>query len=119
MIQPQTAVGNSRLREIVVMVTTRTERRLAAIMATDIVGYSRLMETDEAATLASIKALRAKVIDPLLREHSGRLVKLMGDGTLVEFHSIVDAVVCAVAIQTQVAAHEAEAPAERRMAFRI
>ena len=67
------------------MVTTRAERRLAAIMAADVVGYSRLMETDEAATLAAIKTLRAEVIDPLLSEHKGRIVKLMGDGALVEF----------------------------------
>lgn len=92
------------------MVTTRPERRLAAIMAADIVGYSRLMEADEAATLGAIKALRAEVIDPLLNEHKGRVVKLMGDGALVEFHSVVDAVACAVAIQTSVAAHQIEAP---------
>ncbi|TIL69560.1 adenylate/guanylate cyclase domain-containing protein [Mesorhizobium sp.] len=88
-------------------------------MAADIVGYSRLMETDEAATLAAIKALRAEVIDPLLNEHNGRVVKLMGDGALVEFHSVVDAVACAVAIQTRVAAHQSEAPAGRRIVFRI
>lgn len=101
------------------MVTTRAERRLAAIMAADIVSYSRLMETDEAATLAAIKSLRAEVIDPLLNEHNGRVVKLMGDGALIEFHSVVDAVACAVAIQTRVAAHQSEAPAERRIVFRI
>jgi class 3 adenylate cyclase len=101
------------------MVATRAERRLAAIMAADIVGYSRLMETDEAATLAAIKALRADVIDPLLREHSGRVVKLMGDGALVEFRSVVDAVNCAVAMQTGVAAYQAAAPPERRIVFRI
>ncbi|RWN49523.1 MAG: adenylate/guanylate cyclase domain-containing protein [Mesorhizobium sp.] len=88
-------------------------------MAADIVGYSRLMEADEAATLGAIKALRAEVIDPLLNEHKGRVVKLMGDGALVEFHSVVDAVACAVAIQTSVAAHQIEAPAERRVVFRI
>ncbi|MER8441349.1 tetratricopeptide repeat protein [Mesorhizobium sp. M1312] len=88
-------------------------------MAADIVGYSRLMETDEAATLAAIKALRAEVIDPLLNEHDGRVVKLMGDGALVEFHSVVDAVTCAVAIQTGVTAHQSETRAERRIVFRI
>ncbi|MER8434925.1 tetratricopeptide repeat protein [Mesorhizobium caraganae] len=88
-------------------------------MAADIVGYSRLMETDEAATLGAIKALRVEVIDPLLNEHKGRVVKLMGDGALVEFHSVVDAVACAVAIQTRVAAHQSEAFAERRIVFRI
>ncbi len=63
----------------------RAERRLAAILAADIVGYSRLIEQDEAATLAAIKALREQAIDPLLAEHKGRIVKLMGDGAIVEF----------------------------------
>jgi adenylate cyclase len=67
------------------MTTARTERRLAAIMAADVVGYSRLVEQDEAATLAAIKGLRETVIDPLLAEHKGRIVKLMGDGAIVEF----------------------------------
>ena len=101
------------------MVTTRAERRLAAILAADVVGYSRLMEADEAATLAALKTLRAEVIDPLLSEHKGRIVKLMGDGALAEFQSVVDAVACAVAIQSRVAAHEVEAGAERRLVFRI
>ncbi|MDX8538606.1 tetratricopeptide repeat protein [Mesorhizobium abyssinicae] len=88
-------------------------------MATDIVGYSRLMDGDEAATLAAIKSLRAEVFDPLLAEHKGRVVKLMGDGALVEFNSVVDAVACAVAIQKAVAAHEAGLPSNRRIVFRI
>ncbi|MFE0758554.1 hypothetical protein ACFW16_31635 [Inquilinus sp. NPDC058860] len=74
-------------------------RRRAAIMAADVVGYSRLMEADEAATLAAIKDLRCAVIDPQLVEHHGRIVKLMGDGAIVEFGSVVDAVACAVAVQ--------------------
>ena len=77
----------------------RAERRLVAIMAADIVGYSRLIEADEAGTLAAIRDLRREVIDPLLTEHHGRIIKLMGDGALVEFGSVVDAVACAVAIQ--------------------
>ena len=81
------------------MATARVERRLAAIMATDIVGYSSLIERDEARTLASIKALRAEVINPLLEIHKGRVAKLMGDGAIVEFGSVVDAVACAVALQ--------------------
>jgi class 3 adenylate cyclase len=97
----------------------RVERRLAAIMAADIVGYSRLVEADEAATFTAIKALRADVIDPLLIEHNGRMAKLMGDGAIVEFGSVVDAVACAVAIQKEVAARQAESPAERRVVFRI
>jgi TolB-like protein/class 3 adenylate cyclase len=101
------------------MGTTRAERRLAAILAADIVGYSRLIEADETATLAAIKALQTEAIDPLLSAHTGRVVKLMGDGALVEFRSVVDAVTCAVAMQTSVAAHQAAAPPERRVVFRI
>ena len=75
----------------------RVERRLAAIMAADIVAYSRLVERDEARTLAAIRALRAKVLDPLIADHKGRIVKRMGDGAIVEFGSVVDAVASAVA----------------------
>ena len=101
------------------MATARVERRLAAIMATDIVGYSSLIEKDEARTLASIKALRAEVINPLLEAHKGRVAKLMGDGAIVEFGSVVDAVACAVALQQAVAAHQAEIPPSSRIVFRI
>ena len=101
------------------MTAARAERRLAAIMATDIVGYSRLIDTDEAATLAAIKALRAEVIDPMLTEHKGRIVKLMGDGALVEFASVVGAVVCAIEMQKGIAAHQAARPLGRRLVFRI
>ena len=101
------------------MATAWVERRLAAILAADVVGYSRLVEQDEAETLSALKALRREVIDPLLAEHHGRIVKLMGDGALVEFRSVVDAVTCAVTIQTSVAAHQAVAPPERRIVFRI
>src|SRR5947209_2493103 len=101
------------------MAETRAERRLAAIMAADVVGYSRLIEADETATLAGIRALRSDVIDPRIREHSGRLVKLMGDGAIVEFGSVVDAVACAVAVQREVAAHQAQLAPERRIIFRI
>ncbi len=75
------------------------ERRLAAILAADVVGYSRLMSDDEAGTLAALKRHRADVFDPLVARHNGRIVKLMGDGVLVEFASVVDAVECAVAVQ--------------------
>ena len=88
-------------------------------LAADIVGYSRLVERDEAGTLAAIKALREEAIDPLLAEHQGRIVKLMGDGAIVEFGSVVDAVACAVAMQKAVAERQAETPAERRIVFRI
>ena len=72
-------------------------------MAADIVGYSRLMEADEGSTIAAIKVLRAETIDPLLADNNGRIVKLMGDGALVEFGSVVEAVNAAVAIQRAVA----------------
>lgn len=81
------------------MATTQAERRLAAIMAADIVGYSRLIEADETATLAAIKSLSVEVIDPVIAAYSGRIVKLMGDGAIVVFASVVDAVASAVAMQ--------------------
>jgi class 3 adenylate cyclase len=90
------------------MPVARVERRLAAILAADIVGYSRLIEQDEAATLEAVKALRSEVIEPRLAEHRGRIVKLMGDGAIAEFGSVVDAVACAVAIQGDAIARQAE-----------
>ena len=101
------------------MAAGRAERRLAAILAADIVGYSRLIEQDEAATLEAIRDLRREVIDPLLTEHRGRIVKLMGDGAIAEFGSVVDAVTCAVAIQKGAAERQAETQPERRIVFRI
>ena len=101
------------------MATAWVERRLAAILAADVVGYSRLVEKDEAGTLAALKALRREVIDPLLAEHHGRIVKLMGDGALAEFGSVVDAVACAVAVQKGVADRQDGVPPERRIVFRI
>ena len=101
------------------MPIVRVERRLAAILAADIVAYSRLIEMDEARTLAAIKALRTEVTDPLIAEHRGRIVKLMGDGAIVEFGSAVDAVACAVAIQEGVTIHQQQVPPEHRIVFRI
>jgi adenylate cyclase len=95
------------------------ERRLAAILAADVVGYSRLMEADEAWTLETIKTLRSDLIDPLIAEHHGRIVKLMGDGALVEFASAVDAVACAVHIQRNLTEQNADAPRDRRFELRI
>ena len=83
------------------------ERRLTAILAADVVGYSRLMTIDEAGTLATLKSLRRSIVDPKITEHSGRVVKLTGDGMLVEFPSVVSAVACAVAIQSAMRAHNA------------
>ncbi len=95
------------------------ERRLAAILAADVVGYSRLMGDDEIGTLSALKILRTDFIEPKLVEHNGRIVKLMGDGALVEFSSVVDAMECAVAIQLEMAARNDAASADRRIAFRI
>jgi adenylate cyclase len=88
------------------------ERRLAAILAADVVGYSRLMEADEAGTLAALKAHRAELIDPKVAAHKGRVVKLMGDGALVEFASVVDAVECAVAILQGMASRNQDIPTD-------
>ncbi len=95
------------------------KRRLAAILAVDVVGYSRLMSGDEVGTLAALKAHRAELIDPAVAGFGGRIVKLMGDGALVEFPSVVDAVECAVAIQNGIAERNAEVPEEHRIVFRI
>jgi adenylate cyclase len=95
------------------------ERRLTTILAADVVGYSRLMETDEAGTLAALKAHRRALIDPTISEHHGRTVKLMGDGALVEFASVVEAVSCALAIQNGMAVRNREVPEARRIALRI
>jgi len=95
------------------------ERRLAAILAADVVGYTRLMGVDEAGTLRRLTELRQQVLEPLIAEHRGRVVKLMGDGLLVEFASMVDAITCAVAWQNQVAQREEEADEDKRLQFRI
>ena len=84
------------------MAEERLQRRLAAILSADVVGYSSLMGIDEAGTLARLKAMRRDFFDPLITAHSGRTFKLMGDGALVEFASAVDAVTCAIEIQKQV-----------------
>ncbi len=95
------------------------ERRLAAVLAADIVGYSRLMRADEEGTLARLKALRRELFEPKVREHRGRIVKLMGDGALVEFASAVDAVRCAVAVQEGLAEREAGVAEETALALRL
>ena len=101
------------------MAEERRQRRLAAILAADVVGYSRLMGIDEAGTLARLKALRRNLIDPRIAAHSGRIVKLMGDGVLVEFGSAVDAVACAIAIQKHVREHDAGASAAEPIQLRV
>jgi adenylate cyclase len=95
------------------------QRRLAAILAADVVGYSRLMADDEAGTLAALKQHRRTLIDPAIARHNGRMVKLMGDGALVEFASVVDAIACAAEIQEAMAEHNAGVAEARAIVFRI
>jgi adenylate cyclase len=97
----------------------RVERRLAAILAGDVAGYSRLMGLDEEGTLAALKDHRRAVVNPKIAEHRGRIVKTTGDGILVEFASVVDAVRCAVDIQRQIAERNVQVPSEQRIEFRI
>jgi adenylate cyclase len=97
----------------------RVERRLAAILAADVAGYSRLIGTDEEGTLARLRALRREPIDPGIAAHRGRIVKTTGDGLLVEFASVIDALRCAVEVQQAMAQHNAGVPAERRIEFRV
>ena len=95
------------------------ERRLAAILAADIAGYSRLIRADEEGTLSALQDLRAKAVDPAIARHNGRIVKLMGDGILAEFASVVDAVRSAAELQEAVAALGASVPEDQRLVFRI
>jgi TolB-like protein/class 3 adenylate cyclase/Tfp pilus assembly protein PilF len=97
----------------------RDHRRLAAIVSADVVGYSLLMGRDESATLAGLKAHRQELIDPKIAEYGGRIVKTTGDGLLVEFPSVVDAVRCAVEVQRGMAERNAGVPPEQRIDFRI
>src|SRR6516164_7863347 len=97
----------------------RVERRLAAILAADVAGYSRLMEADEEGTLTALRAIRRELGDPKIAEHRGRIVKTTGDGLLVEFQSVVDAVRCAVELQRGMAEHNAAVPQDKRIEFRI
>jgi len=90
---------------------TQTERKLVAILAADVVGYSRPMEVDEAGTLARLKTHRLELIDPTIAKHRGRIIKTTGDGLLVEFHSVIDAVQCANEIQTGMARRNADVSA--------
>src|SRR6516225_9165978 len=94
-------------------------RRLAAILAADVAGYSRLIGADESGTLRALKAIRAELIDPTIAAHNGRLVKTTGDGLLVEFGSVVDALGCATEVQARMADRNANVPTEARIEFRI
>src|SRR5262245_29873203 len=101
------------------MNSDRVERRLAAILAADVAGYSRLMEVDEEGTLAALRAIRRELGDPKIAEHRGRVVKTTGDGVLVEFASVVDAVRCAVELQRAMAERNSDIPPAERIEFRI
>jgi TolB-like protein/class 3 adenylate cyclase len=101
------------------MAVPRVERRLAAILAADVVGYSRLMERDEAGTVARLKAIRKELVEPVLERHGGRFVDLKGDGAIVEFGSVVAAVEAAVEIQRAMAEREASVPEAERVRYRI
>src|SRR5207244_582331 len=95
------------------------ERRLTAILAADLVGYSRLMGANESGTLAALDTLRSDFINPKISEHQGRIVKLTGDGMLVEFPSVVNAVACAAEMQRGVRGRNTGVPQDRRIEFRI
>ena len=101
------------------MVEERINRKLAAILVADVVGYSRLMAADEAGTLGALKRHREIVFDPAVASHNGRIVKLIGDGTIVEFGSVVDAVNCALSVQRSNGALPDEALAQPKIVLRI
>ena len=97
----------------------KVERRLAAIMSADVAGYTRLMHGDEEGTLSRFRAHRQELIEPKIAEHKGRIVKLMGDGLLIEFTSVVDAVRCAAEVQRGMAERNADEAADRRIVLRV
>ena len=101
------------------MVEERVQRRLTAILAADVVGYSRLTRADETGTRARYNAHLNELIDPKIAEHRGRIVKTMGDGFLAEFSSVVDAVQCAAEVQREMPGRNAGVPDEKRIEFRI
>src|SRR5262249_29411273 len=115
------AAKNSLLSNLVwaAMAEDRVERRLTAVLAADVAGYSRRMGADEEGTLAALKTLRRGGVDPKIRGHRGRTANPTGRGVLSEFASVVDAVRCAVGVQREVAARNAGVQAERRIDFRI
>src|SRR5438552_6934313 len=101
------------------MAKDQTKRKLAAILVADIAGYSRLMGADEEGTLARLKVLRSELIDPKNKQHRGRIVKTTGDGILIEFVSVVDAVRCAIEVQQGMVERNADLPQEQRIEFRV
>jgi adenylate cyclase len=94
-------------------------RKLAAILAADVVGFSRLASADEDRTLARLRALRSDLIDPTIAVHKGRVVKRTGDGAIIEFRSVVDAVRCAIEVQNAMAERNSGVPQDQRIEFRI
>src|SRR5262249_18672413 len=101
------------------MVEERVERRLAAILSADVAGYSRLIGADEEGTLSALRVIRRELGDPKIAAHRGRIVKTTGDGLLVEFASVVDALRCVVEVQREMTALNADRPSDRRIEFRI
>ena len=101
------------------MAQERVKRRLAAILAADVVGYSRLMQEDETGTLRRLQAFRSELLDPIVISRSGRVFKVAGDGFLVEFNSAVDAVECAIEIQKSLQHHNSDHPNDRQIILRI
>src|SRR5713101_1724039 len=101
------------------MASDQTKRKLAAILAADIAGYSRLMGADEEGTLARLKLLRRELIDPKNKQHHGRIVRTTGDGILIEFPSVVDAIRCAIEDQQGMVERNADVPQEQRIEFRV
>src|SRR5678816_3152390 len=104
-----------RWKQTYLMAEEQAQRRLATILAADVVGFSRLMEVDEAGTLAALKKRRREVLGPLVAKHQGRVFKVAGDGVLVEFASAVNAMQCAVDLQQAMAAANVEQPEERHI----
>src|ERR1700710_1989128 len=124
--QYKSTLGNFRLTRAYTsptwnlnMTAPRVERRLAAVLAADVAGYSRLMGVDEEGTLARLKECRRALVDPKIAEHRGRIVKTTGDGMLVEFASAVDAVRCAVEVQSGMTKGNMDVPEAKRIEFRI
>jgi class 3 adenylate cyclase len=105
--------------ESAALATGRLERRLAAILAADVAGYSRLMGADEEGTHERLKALRRELADPKIKEHRGRIVKTTGDGLLIELASVVDAVRCAVEVQREMAERNTDVSPDGRIGFRM
>ena len=101
------------------MAEERINRKLAAILAADVVGYSRLMASDEAGTLAALKRHRQTIFEPAVAAHQGRIVKLIGDGTIVEFASVVDAVTCALSVQRSGDSSQDESLRQPQIVLRI